>query len=323
MVDIDHDDEAIEDEFTFETLDFDEKSAESNEGGEGGIEVEDDENQYIPYIIKEDPDLVKEEEAMDYYLMSEKINASDLTKNKRKVKKDRIVRHYSVEDENRVNGLLQIEESGEFSCLSPGCNKRWKSKSGMKVHIRTVHLNMISFSCEQCKYMTRYRHALKAHILAVHENIEHKCDYCDYKAKYYTNIQSHVKFAHKNAEKLQCHLCEYQAKKQYLLDYHISGMHDKAMLHCDQCSFSTNWRNSLKKHEDYKHNKKKSYQCESCVFSFALPFELRRHMYLQHEAGKTLCFEKNDAGVFECDQCEYSSPSLRSIKIHFYNQHVE
>ena len=77
------------------------------------------------------------------------------------------------------------------------------------------------------------------------------------------------------------------------------------------------------KHEDYKHNKKKSYQCESCVFSFALPFELRRHMYLQHEAGKTLCFEKNDAGVFECDQCEYSSPSLRSIKVHFYNQHVE
>eukprot|EP00091_Calanus_sinicus_P012469 TRINITY_DN28087_c0_g1_i1.p1 TRINITY_DN28087_c0_g1~~TRINITY_DN28087_c0_g1_i1.p1 ORF type:complete len:118 (-),score=9.98 TRINITY_DN28087_c0_g1_i1:148-501(-) len=89
----------------------------------------------------------------------------------------------------------------------------------MKVHIRRTHLNLVHYKCEQCEYVSKYLQALKAHVLAIHEQISENCEFCDYSAKYKTNILSHIKFVHTKVEKLQCHLCQYQAPKQYLLDY--------------------------------------------------------------------------------------------------------
>jgi len=317
-------DDIMEDEFIFEPVNFNSVSVENGSGstnyfstGHGADEIA-----CTRFIIKSEAEVTEMKDIKDE---NNSINNKvlDLKKVVKKVKQLRIKREYSEEDEKAVNSLIQIEEEGVYACMSPGCIKKWKSKSGMKVHIRTMHLNVISFDCEQCEYVSKHQHAMKAHILAIHENVYQKCEQCDYEAKYKTNILSHVKFAHRNAEKLQCNLCEYQAPKQYLLNYHIEGMHEKTVLHCDQCSFSTNWKNSLFKHMAYKHKQDKTHKCDSCVYSFALPFELRRHVYLQHGGGAALTFEKNTSGVYECDQCEYSAHKQRSMKIHFYNQHVE
>jgi len=326
----------VDEEFSFEPIVFnwdnDEKieaaSAKNVEDFNETSHDEVEETKDLPLVIKSEPDYV--ENAMEKYSVIE-ANVKDEVKQKKKksikvqkkIKTERIIRKYSEEDENAANSLMQIDETGLYICTYPGCNKKWSSKSGMKSHIRTTHLNLISYQCEECVYVSKYRHALKAHVLAVHEGVTHTCEFCGYEAKYKTNILSHIKFVHKKVEKLQCHLCEYQAPKKYLLDYHIQGMHEKTALQCDQCSFTTTWGNALKKHVAYHHDKKeKAMKCDSCDFVAAFPFELKKHMYLQHGGGTTLNFDKDEVGLYSCDQCEYSSLKVCNLKTHIYKKHV-
>ena len=242
----------IDNEFSFQPLDFISGFGGGEEQPIGGDSDADDAKDIV---IKNDPECFEMEETYNVNFEmrkgASKKKRTNVKKDEMKLKSERVMRNYSEEDEKTVNSLLQIDELGAYTCMSPGCNKKWKSKSGMKVHIRRTHLNLVSYKCEQCEYVSKYLQALKAHVLAIHEKVYQNCELCDYSAKYKTNILSHVKFVHTKVEKLQCHLCEYQAPKQYLLDYHILGMHEKTALHCDQCSFSTNWKNSLLKHEAY------------------------------------------------------------------------
>jgi len=238
-----------------------------------------------------------------------------------KVKKERKVQQFSAEDDKAVNSIMQIDDSGIYICTFSGCNNRWKSKSGMKRHIRTMHLNLISYQCEQCDYVSKFRLSLNEHVSSVHENISIKCGFCDYETKYKSDIYTHMKYVHRNADKLQCHICEFQTTKKYCLDRHIQGMHVKTNLQCDQCSFVTTWKNTLKQHVLTVHNQ--GIRCELCSFTGAFSYELRKHAFLKHGEGANLTFERNTNGVYPCYQCDYTSSYATNIKSHIYTKHIK
>eukprot|EP00092_Neocalanus_flemingeri_P038162 GFUD01041539.1.p1 GENE.GFUD01041539.1~~GFUD01041539.1.p1 ORF type:complete len:401 (-),score=96.09 GFUD01041539.1:181-1383(-) len=176
-----------------------------------------------------------------------------LMKSRKEARKYSKPQKSSDEEENAVNSLMQLDDSGSYICNSPECNSRCKSRAGMRRHVRVMHLNLISYQCEQCDYTAKFGLAVSNHVSSVHKKIVHACQFCDYKTKHKSNIYTHMKYVHRNTEKLQCHLCEFRTFKQRQLNYHIQGRHTQTALQCDQCSFETTWINSLKKHVFRKH----------------------------------------------------------------------
>ena len=80
---------------------------------------------------------------------------------------------------------------------------------------------------------------------------------------------------------LGCHLCSYVACDQYHLYRHIEKHSKKELYSCKRCSFQSNSRMLLKRHEAdnclimRKH-------CPLCPFKTAHPGNLRRHLRKVH-----------------------------------------
>ena len=55
------------------------------------------------------------------------------------------------------------------------------------------------FECGQCNYRANYRHHLKGHIKAKHENEKFPCDACEYRASYKHDLTRHKKNKHASA----------------------------------------------------------------------------------------------------------------------------
>ena len=67
------------------------------------------------------------------------------------------------------------------------------------------------------------------------------------------------------------------------------------MYKCLDCTFSTNWPCSLKRHEKFKHNPseiKQMYECQDCPYSTNYPSNLRKHQKSMHNPNDLRKHEK-------------------------------
>ena len=104
----------------------------------------------------------------------------------------------------------------------------------------------------------------------------YKCQYCTITTNWISSLRIHEKRMHKRLfrEKIEYHSKidskndivqsdnEYQGKSE-------SKSEIKKMYTCEDCTFSTNWPTSLRRHEKLKHNPCENNQmckCPSCTF---------------------------------------------------------
>eukprot|EP00092_Neocalanus_flemingeri_P042042 GFUD01045793.1.p1 GENE.GFUD01045793.1~~GFUD01045793.1.p1 ORF type:complete len:326 (-),score=56.87 GFUD01045793.1:19-996(-) len=234
-----------------------------------------------------------------------------------------VIPKLSAEDELAMNSMMKVDDGGIYLCNSIDCEYKSKTKNGLKRHIKVMHLNLVSYNCKQCDYATKFSQSLNAHVLGVHDKIDHFCKFCDFKSTHKTTIYQHIKRVHENKEKQKCPDCDYQSASNHQMRCHINGMHVKIPLFCNQCKFETTWENCLRNHVRSVHEKeKRHFSCDFCEFTSVFPYAMKTHIYFTHQSGSELVLTKNDDGKFSCDHCEFTSIKVKNLKQHIVSKHV-
>ena len=102
--------------------------------------------------------------------------------------------------------------------------------------------------------MTARKYTLKLHIEQRHEQSLYPCKHCDYAATHPRGLKDHMKRHDKNRSLVlvTCDQCEFKGT-QPALSLHKRTKHLGIRYSCDQCDYSSNYKGSLKKHKEYKH----------------------------------------------------------------------
>ena len=83
---------------------------------------------------------------------------------------------------------------------------------------------MVSYPCDQCKYVTSTQLILKVHKKSKHEGIKYPCDQCDYAATTSSHLKTHQEARHAGI-RYPCDKCEYAASALQSLNRHKKLKH--------------------------------------------------------------------------------------------------
>ena len=112
-----------------------------------------------------------------------------------------VIENESKEDCVAKNDDTKIEKNNEKlkSRHCQECNKTFRRKRYLPIHINVVHKNIKKFQCLQCPKAFGINITLQQHILAVHEKITpFQCHKCTKTFGQNSNLQTHIKTVHKD-----------------------------------------------------------------------------------------------------------------------------
>ncbi|KAF2350196.1 Zinc finger C2H2-type [Trinorchestia longiramus] len=81
--------------------------------------------------------------------------------------------------------------------------------------------------------------------------------------------------------------------------------------YCDECNFSSAWKQCLVIHQACKHAAEKPFACSFCPYATARKHLLKDHLLSRHSAEKP----------FSCDLCDFSTATKYNLKLHVTSKH--
>lgn len=168
--------------------------------------------------------------------------------------------------------------------------------------------------CESCvDYSTTQRNRLLNHMLLNHSNAgdketlrkPHCCDICGIRMSELCNLKAHMRY-HTGDRPYPC-LAD-DCKRRFFTTserkIHMRVHLGEKPFQCDQCSYASNTRNYLTKHQ-VTHSDYRKYRCEECGKSFKTLRTYKNHR-LTH----------SNVMQFHCDVCGKSFQRMDAFKVH-------
>lgn len=153
-----------------------------------------------------------------------------------------------------VNKLGRI-----FNCHL--CTKRFVDHSGIRCHMRTIHIGFKPFKCSfpKCsKAFPRLSH-LQRHTNAVHTQTKiYDCSVCSKRFHRKDNLAEHLACKHGRGNRYCCYLCNTLFYGKYTLLVHFNVQHmGQGRYKCNvaDCSFKSYYEPNLRQHLAKKHGK--------------------------------------------------------------------
>ena len=154
-----------------------------------------------------------------------------------------------------------------------------------------------------------------------------RCQECEFTSNYKGNLKRHVEDVHKGvfssnrpgkrcAENGQylCQECDFKSNHKTALRVHIDRIHNGVLNYsCSQCEFKSNQRHSMKNHLKTHSSK------EATVISL----KKDKKLDIESKGTPNLNFkrERQTAGKFRCQLCEFASIYKGSLKRHVEDVH--
>jgi len=149
----------------------------------------------------------------------------------------------STEVEEIINSAVKMDSDGKYVCGNNSeCEYKGKSKAGLVRQIKVVHLNLASYNCVQCSYVTKFSQSLAQHVSSLHDKVQHICRFCSFTSTHKGSIYLHMRKTHGNHQKKKCSECDYETFSNDMISCLIDGKHVKKVLYCE---FQTTWRGHL------------------------------------------------------------------------------
>ena len=203
--------------------------------------------------------------------------------------------------------LIEGVES-TFECLF--CEEKCPSKTILRRHNRTVHLNIENYECKVCQKKFEKLYNLDNHFHSYHREHDVQCSKCDLTAGSKQIIYQHYVKEHIDIL-FKCKECSFETHTENLLKSHVKIVHEKNTnkINCDQCGQLMS-RNYLREHTEMKHSGKR-FPCSTC------PFQATSRQYLKiHE-------KSQHTGVVEkCEQCDFKTKFIGNLKMHIEVNHA-
>ena len=215
-----------------------------------------------------------------------------------KVEIDEDSKHIPIIRESFVR-LTNCKESKMESFDCELCNFSSIDSGSLNIHIREEHID-ISYPCDECDYSADSQEKLANHLVSIHENVDEEL-----------TDTKHVEIIEFKTDKPKyCTTCEKHFINYSSFKEHNDRVHLKVIYNCEQCEYSTRWKNSLRIHIEHEHEKK-IYKCDLCEF------ETKAKAYLSDHT------KKAHGSKFYCDQCPHRARDATRLAMHKQTAHSD
>ncbi len=243
--------------------------------------------------------------------------------------------HQTMQPQTYKCSLCAYELTGEAAILKhmgdvhgklvwtcPHCPYMTKFNSMLQFHISKKHVKSQLgewFACGVCGQTTRY---LDQHLRSRHPELHMACVKCEQKLEGLHDFTEHMMQVHgmsqdevlelsagkDREEGFLCPECGKSFQYKHSLKVHINHVHNEVELQfmCDKCDFRTARKETLRRHNEAKHLKSKTYYCDQCGFKNHLKDRVKTHIQMVHEKIKP----------HKCDSCEMAYGYKRDLKKH-------
>ena len=163
------------------------------------------------------------------------------------------VRRHRKNKHSSINQNDNNKTSKEKSMLvCEHCAKTFKTKSGLKLHVKTIHVKEFKHICIQCNkgfnLTTQFKYHQARHIQLQFQ----ECDFCHKHLDGHSSKRRHEKTCPSNPERkearFQCSICFKEFTSKDCLLEHKKGMHQERKYTCKKCMKSFKWRSCLITH---------------------------------------------------------------------------
>ena len=224
--------------------------------------------------------------------------------------------------------VVLIDGKKQFKC--PSCDKIFRCRSVLCLHIDSIHEKKKPYHCTKCEYRSSTKSQLKAHDNQVHEkNYTVKCDKCDKGFINKHNLEIHIAGVHEKKKPHTCDICGKSYSQIGALNLHTRTIHEGIkyvnVKYCHICPYETSSKSELDYHIALKHELKVNSIDETNIN------EIREHPKIAAVIGKklekvkkTFCkiCEKNvygktahnkehHKGIVKCPKCDEEFPSYK------------
>ena len=205
-------------------------------------------------------------------------------------------------------GETNIDGTGYFNCKK--CTRRFFTKAGFVIHIRTHGSDLVSLLEQQQtlpqdsvtvvtqtkteKQRTQKNQEIKKsteNVFTIHKqtNVDikkvttHQCEQCK---KCFVNkykLQYHINSVHLKLNPHKCQICQRGFREKDKLLNHVSFFHEKIILYkCHICQKGFGQKYGLQYHNNIVHEKL-HFKCKKCDLSFVNTYRLQCHVKTVHE----------------------------------------
>ncbi|XP_055534843.1 zinc finger protein 141-like [Wyeomyia smithii] len=199
----------------------------------------------------------------------------------------------------------------EILTSSESGNDMGKKKRGRpRIHPEGTYLKE-PWSCEKCKFRTKYRMAVERH-KAVHlkrENRTYTCTECGEVFKTYDEMRSHSMNHPEN--QVVCEVCGTALKNAYSLKAHMERHEDSRKYCCEYCDYASNTKLALKAHMSIHTKNGWNKRCDVCGVVFRTTSRLKRHMESHDNERK-----------YACEQCPVRFNTTNALRNHYIRVHL-
>lgn len=179
-----------------------------------------------------------------------------------------------------------IPKPQELSCDT--CGFKCQSRRRLKEHLDRKHGSEFKFHCEYCDKKFKVKGDMRLHVRFKHKESPIICDVCGKTCSNSNSLYVHQKWAHFKP-KYECEICKRRMVTQENLDQHILLQHERReSFVCEECgkSFSENHR--LKQHM-MTHTGDRPYDCHICGKAFARRTAYRQHLLIHTGKRPYIC----------------------------------
>uniref|UniRef100_A0AAR2L549 Zinc finger protein 276 n=1 Tax=Pygocentrus nattereri TaxID=42514 RepID=A0AAR2L549_PYGNA len=120
-------------------------------------------------------------------------------------------------------GLYEEGEAVVYTCHHQGCSAVYKTRDGLKKHIREHHEDVRERPCPHpgCNKVFMIDRYLQRHMKLIHTEVRnYVCEQCGQTFKQRKHLQVH-QMRHSGAKPLQCEVCGFQCRQRASLKYHM------------------------------------------------------------------------------------------------------
>uniref|UniRef100_A0A0K2UI59 Zinc finger protein 271like [Acyrthosiphon pisum] n=1 Tax=Lepeophtheirus salmonis TaxID=72036 RepID=A0A0K2UI59_LEPSM len=181
------------------------------------------------------------------------------------------------------------ERNEKFRCGY--CGNGFPIERMLSAHIKRVHLKERKFNCDRCGKRFETSSLLTKHINGVHEKkISAICHICSKAFTQDSCYKAHVLRVHENVRNFKCDVCDARFHASADLQKHKKGVHDKILDYvCEYCKKGFSRNSILQKHIKAIHSNERDFQCSLCSNAYVSKYNLNRHVQEAHERVKQKC----------------------------------
>ena len=206
--------------------------------------------------------------------------------------------------------MVTINETKLTPCHM--CCEKFSSKLKLRQHLEAVHEIVTENKCPQCSFTAKNKMTLSWHLSEHHNNEKMICNFCGAKLRSKHSLNVHIKLVHTGV-KMPCPKCAFSTRSAANLRRHFRLRHTDSG---ETCAFCGNVYKRVKWHQKVSMcgrdvDDREKFPCQSCGKVVVGKQSLRKHIEIVHE-------RKKDR---KCDQCSYATYSSFNLRLHVRKVH--